>query len=75
MDEKQINDLALELEGEQGDDKGEKDKKTAKKKAQIEHRLAAEKKKEAKKKGKVDDDEDDDAALEMFVKGSRTKKA
>ena len=50
MDEKAINDLALELEGEKADDKAEKAKKLSKKKAQVEYRLAAERKREAKNK-------------------------
>lgn len=78
MDEKAINDLALELEGEKADDKAEKAKKLSKKKAQVEYRLAAERKREAKnkKKGVVTDDDDgeDYDDLATFAKGSRKKK-
>jgi len=78
MDDKAMQDLALELEGE--DEKASDDteaKKLAKKKAAIQRRLAAEAKKESKKKGgkkKSDDDDEDDVALDTFVKKSDKKK-
>mmetsp|Transcript_5926 Transcript_5926/g.8973 ORF Transcript_5926/g.8973 Transcript_5926/m.8973 type:complete len:150 (+) Transcript_5926:76-525(+) len=81
MDEKAINDLALELEGDKnGEEETEKAKKLQKKKEYaVQQRLAAEQKKEAKqskqknKKGGNDDD-DDDALLETFAKGGKAKK-
>jgi len=85
MDETDIDDLALELEGEDADAKkkvadGEK-LKVQKKKARLADRLAAEERKaekaakrnQGKKKNKKEDDDDDvDAAV--FAKGSRNKK-
>lgn len=80
MDEKAINDLAKELEGEDKTSETEelKAKKLAKKKAAIQHRLAAEARKEEKKKAKKkksndDDDDDDDVALDTFVKPTKKK--
>eukprot|EP00428_Durinskia_dybowskii_P040710 CAMPEP_0170274608 /NCGR_PEP_ID=MMETSP0116_2-20130129/37278_1 /TAXON_ID=400756 /ORGANISM="Durinskia baltica, Strain CSIRO CS-38" /LENGTH=146 /DNA_ID=CAMNT_0010525859 /DNA_START=15 /DNA_END=455 /DNA_ORIENTATION=+ len=79
MDEKAISDLAKELEGEDKTSETEdaKAKKLAKKKAAIQHRLAAEARKEEKKKAKKkksdDDDDDDDVALDTFVKPSKKK--
>jgi hypothetical protein len=84
MDEKQINDLAFELE----DDDDEKDKtakeeaakKLQKKKNAIATRLEHEKRKEekvalAKSKGKKkSDDDDDDVDVSMFAKSGKTKK-
>jgi hypothetical protein len=81
MDDKAINDLALELEGDKdGDEQTEKAKKLQKKKEYaVQQRLAAEQKKEAKqskqkKKEGANDDDDDDALLESFAKGGKTKK-
>ena len=75
MDESEINDLALELEGPAGG--GDKDKMKSlqqKKKARaVEARLAAEKKKK-NKKSNDDDDDDDDADYTTFAKGSRPTK-
>lgn len=76
MDDKTMDDLANELEGEQQSDKDSKKKLTAKKRAQVEQRLAAEKKKYAKqgsKKGSADDDDGDDY-LETFANGGKQKK-
>ena len=79
MDEKAINDLAKELEGEDKTSESEdaKAKKLAKKKAAIQHRLAAEARKEEKKKAKKkksdDDDDDDDVALDTFAKPTKKK--
>ena len=84
MDDKAINDLALQLEDEDANgasaEKEEMTKKLQKKKAQIQRRLEAEERKSRKqsannksKKGKKndDDDDDDDDALLTFAKGSR----
>ena len=86
MDDKAINDLALELEGDEqnGNAEAEKAKKLQRKREYaLQQRLAAEKKKEAKqskqnqkkKKGGKggDDDDDDDALLETFAKGAKKK--
>lgn len=79
MDEKAIDDLAKELEGEDNTAESEdaKAKKLAKKKAAIQHRLAVEarreEKKKAKKKKNDDDDDDDDVALDAFVKPTKKK--
>ncbi|CAJ1940124.1 unnamed protein product [Cylindrotheca closterium] len=75
MDDKAIDDLANELEGEEKSDKDNKKKLTAKKRAQVEQRLAAERKQYAKqnKKGSADDDDGDDY-LETFAKGGTKKK-
>lgn len=76
MDDKTMDELANELEGEQQSDQDSKKKLTAKKRAQVEQRLAAEKKKYAKqdnKKGSADDDDGDDY-LETFAKGGKQKK-
>lgn len=76
MDDKTMDELANELEGEQKSDNDSKKKLTAKKRAQVEQRLAAEKKKYAKqgnKKGSADDDDGDDY-LETFAKGGKQKK-
>ena len=77
MNEQAINDLALELEGEE--DTAEADeavaKKMAKKKAAIQKRLEVEAKTASKKKGKKQtDDDDDDIALDAFAKSSGKKK-
>ena len=79
MDDEAMNDLALELEGDDttSNDKAKKAKKLQqKKKAKVEQRLAAERKKNAKNKKKTDDDgdDDDDDNLETFVKVSKKKK-
>eukprot|EP00934_Nitzschia_sp_Nitz4_P000087 Nitzschia sp. Nitz4//scaffold76_size158648//151066//151722//NITZ4_002571-RA/size158648-processed-gene-0.220-mRNA-1//-1//CDS//3329557920//87//frame0 len=76
MDEKTMEDLALELEGEKKDDDAEaKAKALAKKKAAIELRLAAEARKEAKRsKSKKGKDDDDDIALDTFARGGTKKK-
>ena len=79
MDQKAIDQLAKELEGEDktSDSEDAKAKKLAKKKAAIQHRLAAEARKEEKKKAKKkksdDDDDDDDVALDTFVKPNKKK--
>jgi len=77
MDDKAMEDLANELQGEQESDKDAKKKLTAKKRAQVEQRLAAERKKYAKqknnKKGNTEDDDGDDY-LETFAKGGKKKK-
>jgi len=81
MDENEINDLALELEGDENNnnDNNSNNKKLQKKKARVEQRLAAERKKAAKTKqakNKNDNDEDDDDVgdITTFAKGSRGKK-
>ena len=80
MDEKAMNDLALELVGDDGAEdakKKEEADKVAKKKAAIQRRLEVEARKEAKKsksKSKKSDDDDDDVALNTFAKGSRIGK-
>lgn len=75
MDDKAMNDLALELEGEEKELGDANAQKLAKKKAAIQRRLAAEAKKESKKKGsKKKDDDDDDVALDTFVKKTAGKK-
>jgi hypothetical protein len=76
MDESEINDLALELEGPENSENKEKVKSLQKKKARVEARLAAEKKKKSSKKNAQndDDDDDDDGDITTFAKGSRAKK-
>mmetsp|Transcript_30013 Transcript_30013/g.72072 ORF Transcript_30013/g.72072 Transcript_30013/m.72072 type:complete len:96 (-) Transcript_30013:1014-1301(-) len=75
MDDKAIDDLANELEGEPKSDNDNKKKLTAKKRAQVEQRLAAERKqynKQNNKKGKGGaDDDDGDDYLETFAKGGK----
>mmetsp|Transcript_14160 Transcript_14160/g.29293 ORF Transcript_14160/g.29293 Transcript_14160/m.29293 type:complete len:157 (-) Transcript_14160:926-1396(-) len=82
MDDTDIDDLALELEGE--DDAAESKKKAEdlkiqKKKARLAERLAAEARKaeKAAKRGskkKSGDEEDDDGDVAIFAKGSRMQK-
>lgn len=84
MDDTDIDDLALELEGVDADAKkkaAEEEKiKLQKKKARLADRLAAEQRKaekaakrnQGKKKNSGDDDDDVDASV--FAKGSRNKK-
>mmetsp|Transcript_9993 Transcript_9993/g.24945 ORF Transcript_9993/g.24945 Transcript_9993/m.24945 type:complete len:156 (-) Transcript_9993:1007-1474(-) len=81
MDDTDIDDLALELEGE--DDAAESKKKAEdlkiqKKKARLAERLAAEARKaeKAAKRGskKKNEEEDDDGDVAIFAKGSRKQK-
>ena len=75
MDDKAIDDLANELEGEQKSGKDSKKKLTARKRAQVEQRLAMERKKNARQSKKVNaDDDDGDDYLETFAKGGKKKK-
>eukprot|EP00536_Pseudo-nitzschia_multiseries_P000648 jgi/Psemu1/300246/fgenesh1_kg.8_\ len=82
MDESDINDLAMEFEGDEDDSKKKKEEeKLQKKKARLAERLAAEQRKAEKaakrnqgKKKKSDDDDDDDADMAVFAKGSRNMK-
>jgi hypothetical protein len=80
LDDKQMADIAAELEGESDDPKDDQKTKAQKKKFAVQQRLAAERKKEAKastksKKGKsADDDDDDDDAMLTFAKGARPAK-
>ena len=76
MDDKTMDDIARELQGNATSENGEKAKKLQKKKAAIERRLAAEKRKEEKqanrrKKKVIDEDDDDLAALATFAKGKK----
>ena len=78
LDDKQMADIAAELEGESSDPKDDQKTKAEKKKFAVQQRLAAERKKETKKSTKskkaqaAEDDDDDDDALLTFVKGART---
>jgi hypothetical protein len=77
LDERAINDLALELEGEETVNEAEDvvAKKLAKKKAAIQKRLEIEAINASKKKGKKKtDDDDDDFALDAFAKSGGKKK-
>mmetsp|Transcript_99015 Transcript_99015/g.285726 ORF Transcript_99015/g.285726 Transcript_99015/m.285726 type:complete len:144 (-) Transcript_99015:190-621(-) len=76
MDDRAINDLALQLEDEEPSETDDAAaKKLAKKKAAIQRRLAAEAKKESKQKGrkKKKQDDDDDVDLDTFVKAGKKK--
>ena len=80
LDEKAMNDIAKELEGEETNGQADGKKQQQKKKTQLQQRLAAERKGKAKSKTntkqKEDDDVDDDVDenLETFAKGARAKK-
>lgn len=80
LDDKQMADIAAELEGESSDPKDDQKTKAEKKKFAVQQRLAAERKKESKKSTKskkaqaADDDDDDEDALLTFAKGTRTDK-
>merc|ERR1712028_320592 len=76
MDEKEIFDLAMELD----DDDEKKKAKEKKKKSRVEERLASEKRKEekaaknsSKKKGNNSNDDDDDNNIATFAKGSGSR--
>lgn len=79
LDDKQMADIAAELEGDSSDPKDEQKTKAEKKKFAVQQRLAAERKKETKKstrskKAQAADDDDDDDDLLTFAKGARTDK-
>ena len=84
MDDADIDDLALELEGEDETadaKKKEEALKIQKKKARLADRLAAEQRKAEKaakrnqgKKKQSEDNEDDDGDVATFAKGSRKQK-
>lgn len=78
MDDKTLDDLAIELQGDTTSDKDAKKKDlAAKKRAQVEQRLAAERKNysQQNKTGTgVADDDDGDNYLETFAKNGKKKK-
>lgn len=82
MDEKEIFDLAMELDDddEKKKAKEKEEMKQKKKKSRVEERLASEKRKEekaaknsSKKKGNNSNDDDDDNNIATFAKGSGSR--
>jgi hypothetical protein len=78
MDQADINDLALELQGPDDDNKNgknvAKNKHMVKKKDRTLQRLAAERKKEGNQKAAKNVDDEDDTDITTFAKGSKNNK-